>query len=58
MRRAEPTQDIAIFNEIMACIKSASKEISKTHKEIEAQKSKVKDEIDELMALIDEIPEK
>lgn len=58
MRRAEATQQVAIFEDLMDCIKTAAKEINKTHKEIEVQKSKVKDEINELMAMIDEIPEK
>lgn len=56
MRRLMPNKDTENFNLALAEIKKAGAEIKRANKEIEAQKQEVKDGLDDLLALIDNIP--
>jgi len=52
-----PETDIETFNEVRAQLKKAKNEIKKATLEIEVQKQEVKDEIGELLALLEDFPD-
>jgi hypothetical protein len=57
MRRAEPDSDTEHFNSAITLFKRAEKEILDVHKEYERGRNKIREEINELLALIESIPE-
>ena len=49
--------DVETFNEVRAQLKKAKSEIKKATLEIEVQKQEVKDEIGELLTLLEDFPD-
>jgi hypothetical protein len=57
MRNLRPDKDTETFNEAMACLKTAGRQIKEAQKEFDDGKKKVKMDLEELFKLVDDFPE-
>ena len=57
MKKLRRTPDTQAFEDVKSLIAKATREIKSAHLEIEVEKQEIKDEIGELLALLEDFPD-